>query len=125
MHKPRAMLFVGALLAQGAVHADSALQGLEMDVMDPGESAAHATARIALPRPQAAIERSAEYPGIDVEQRLRPGAPASGDAPGIIGIESSELVTPSGPVAGPDGTVADGMDVPAVAPAEEPSETPR
>ena len=50
--------------------AENTLQGLEMDVMEPGESAAPATSRIVLPPPLAAPEHDA---GIDPEQGVRIG----------------------------------------------------
>ena len=49
------LLVVGVSLGISAGHAGGVLQGLEMDVMDAGETASQATSRIKLPRAGAAI----------------------------------------------------------------------
>jgi hypothetical protein len=67
----RVLLALLVCAAAGA-RAENTLRGLEMDVMEPGESAAHATSRIVLPPPVAAPESEA---GLDPEQRLRVGGP--------------------------------------------------
>lgn len=111
----RALACALLLGAADAVHAESTLQGLEMDVMEPGESAAHATARIVLPRPRNGIERSADYPGLDTEQRVQLGAPDAGDRMGITG----------GEVGAPSSGPADGALEPDVgATPEDPSGEP-
>jgi hypothetical protein len=52
MSKLRSLAFAAAVLAVPAAHAQDKLQGLEMDVMQPGQTPAQATSTIALP-PQA------------------------------------------------------------------------
>jgi hypothetical protein len=75
----RALLLASLLATVATVHAENSLQGLEMDVMEPGESAAHATARIVLPRP-AGLD--GDYTGLDAEPRLRD----AGESPGRDGF---------------------------------------
>ena len=65
MPEVRNALLAALLLASLPLHAGNSLQGLEMDVMDAGESAAHATARIALPRPDGAPEGDEELGNLD------------------------------------------------------------
>jgi hypothetical protein len=52
-----------------SVVADSGLQGLEMDVMDPGENAARATSRIAMPRLMLPVPVERDLPGLEPEQQ--------------------------------------------------------
>lgn len=100
----RTALATVLLAAAAAVQAENSLQGLEMDVMEPGESAAQATARIVLPRP-AGLD--GEYSGLDAEPRLRDAAEPSrqGEFLGITGIPGDAATVDSevGRVADPGG----------------------
>lgn len=78
----RTVLASVLLAAVATVQAENSLQGLEMDVMEPGESAAQATARIVLPRP-AGLD--GDYTGLDAEPRLRDAAGVSGQD-GLLGV---------------------------------------
>ncbi len=62
---------LAALLFSASVHAESGLQGLEMDVMDAGENAARATSRIALPRMALPVPAEQDLPGIESERNAR------------------------------------------------------
>jgi hypothetical protein len=103
-----AALLLALALAAGSAHAE-VLQGLEMDVMEPGESAVQATSRIVLPRPRGGIERSAEYPGLDTEQRIGIGAP-SGRLDGVLGESLNTSDSPAGPTTDPVTPPSDPVD---------------
>ena len=62
------ILLAMLLCAAAGARAENTLRGLEMDVMEPGESAAQATSRIVLPPPLAAPEHEGV---LDPEQRVR------------------------------------------------------
>ncbi len=64
---------LAALLFSAVAHAESGLQGLEMDVMNAGENAARATARIALPRTAMPVPAEQNLPGLDAERNARAG----------------------------------------------------
>ena len=65
------LLVAGAALGLSTAHAEGVLQGLQMDVMDADETAAEATARIALPRPGGAIDdASPDYTSGVTEQAM-------------------------------------------------------
>ncbi len=65
------LLVAGAALGLSTAHAEGVLQGLQMDVMDADETAAEATARIALPRPGSAIDdASPDYTSGVTEQAM-------------------------------------------------------
>jgi hypothetical protein len=101
------LLVAGAALGLSTAHAEGVLQGLQMDVMDPDETAAEATARIALPRPGSAIDdaspdytsrvteqamagsNGSETPALDNENDGAPASPESADDPGS-GIDVGE-----------------------------------
>lgn len=75
MSRLSALLGVVGLLFSLSVSADSGLQGLEMDVMDPGENAARATGRIAMPRLMLPVPTEHDLPGVEPEQRRGLSAP--------------------------------------------------
>jgi len=56
MRKSDLLLLLASTFVLSSAHADGGLQGLEMDVMDAGESPAQATARIALPGAGASVD---------------------------------------------------------------------
>lgn len=60
-----------ALLFSIPAYAESGLQGLEMDVMNAGENATRATARIALPRMAMPAPAEQDLPGLDAERNAR------------------------------------------------------
>jgi hypothetical protein len=65
------VLFTGITLGVATAQAGSVLQGLEMDVMEAGETASQATSRIALPRAGAVgDDGSPDYAGLATEQAL-------------------------------------------------------
>ena len=55
------LLAAVASLSLSTAHAESALQGLEMDVMDANETPSQAAARISLPRPGVAADTGLDY----------------------------------------------------------------
>ena len=74
------LMLMATLLLSASVHAESGLQGLEMDVMNPGENAARATARIALPRVALPAPGEQDLPGLDAERNARSGELSPADA---------------------------------------------
>jgi hypothetical protein len=119
MAEPRFRLILATLLfgvCVSGARAESTLQGLEMDVMDPDESAAQATARIALPRPRGSVERSAENPGLETDARI--GLPGGGrlEGAGADGLFTGELAP--GPLPGGQDPAID----PPVAPPDVPGD---
>lgn len=88
------ILLVLALLFSATARAESSLQGLEMDVMNPGESAARATSRIALPRMALPSPAEQDLPGgIDSERNAR-AAEFSMDVGPSVAREATPEVTP-------------------------------
>ena len=99
------LLGVAGLVCSLSVRADSGLQGLEMDVMDPGENAARATGRIAMPRLMLPVPTERDLPGVEPEQRRSLLAPM---ADGIGASVAREAAAPATDVDA-------GKDVPAPA----------
>ena len=93
------LLLVGALLFSAAVHAESGLQGLEMDVMNPGENAARATARIALPRVPLPAPAEQDLPGLEAERNARGGELSPADA-AATAREAAPVIEPPDTVPG-------------------------
>lgn len=82
---------LAALLFSASVHAESGLQGLEMDVMNPGENAARATSRIAIPRMSLPTPAEQDLPGIEAERNARADALSPSDA-GLTAREATPAV---------------------------------
>jgi len=82
MRKLSIFLLIGGILPVSGVHADGSLQGLEMDVMESGESPAQATARIALPGSSATVAVGKPDDGDLVAGRAQPGS-NGGQAPAL------------------------------------------
>lgn len=91
MSRLSVLLGVAGLVFSLSVMADSGLQGLEMDVMDPGENAARATGRIAMPRLMLPVPTEHDLPGVETEQRRGLSAPM---ADGIGVSVAREAVAP-------------------------------
>lgn len=91
MSRLSVLLGVAGLVCSLSVRADSGLQGLEMDVMDPGENAARATGRIAMPRLMLPVHSERHLPGLEPEQRRELSAPM---ADGISTSVAREAVAP-------------------------------
>ena len=96
--RQRLMLFA-ALAFSASVHAESGLQGLEMDVMNPGENAARATARIALPRMAPPSPAEQDLPGMEPERAVRGQDTTPADA-GFTAREAAPVVEPPDTVTG-------------------------
>ena len=99
------LLVTGVLLGVSAGHAGGVLQGLEMDVMDAGETASQATSRISLPRAgTGADDGSPDYAGLVSEQALI-GAGERGEAAAVDYGNDGGAAAPEptdGPVSGID-----------------------
>jgi hypothetical protein len=113
------LLVACAALGVSSARAEGLLQGLEMDVMDAGETAAQATSRIALPRAgNVADENSPDYANLATEQALiggeRAGEAAAVDDRSTAGPAAPEPVdgASGGLDAGEPGTpgAGDGID---------------
>ena len=89
MRKVSALVGAAGLLLSVSVHADAGLQGLEMDVMDPGETSARATARITMPRMLLPRPAERDLPGLEPEQRTGVAAPQVDDAGAAVAREPS------------------------------------
>jgi hypothetical protein len=91
------LLLLAALLCvcSLAARAESGLQGLEMDVMNPGENAARATARIALPRMTLPAPAEQDLPGIESERNAR-AADLLPETGASVAREASPVVDPVG-----------------------------
>jgi hypothetical protein len=89
------LLLLAALLCVCSVpvRAEGGLQGLEMDVMNPGENAARATARIALPRMALPAPTEQDLPGIESERNAR-AADLFPDGGASVAREASPVVDP-------------------------------
>ncbi len=89
MSRLSALLGVAGLVCSLSVRADSGLQGLEMDVMDPGENAARATGRIAMPRLMLPVPTEHDLPGVEPEQRRSLYAPMADDIGASVAREAA------------------------------------
>src|SRR5262245_53122503 len=85
------LLFAVLVCAAAGAHAENTLQGLEMDVIEPGESAAHATARIVLPPPLALPDHEA---GLDPEQRVRVDGIGESVRDSVIDVTGNPALAP-------------------------------
>lgn len=100
----RKLALLSALLALvlSQAQAGSVLQGLEMDVMEAGETASQATSRIALPRAGVSTEESSpDYAGLLTEQTLI-GGERSGEAAAVDDGRDAAPGSTDGPVSGVD-----------------------
>jgi hypothetical protein len=104
------LLAAGAVLGLSSAQAGGVLQGLEMDVMDPGETSAQAISRIALPKTGNLADENPDYAGVLSEQALVGGGAGRDATPGEFGNEDM----PDGPVPtdGPSAGIDVGESVP-------------
>lgn len=94
----------GAALGLSTAQAGGVLQGMEMDVMDPGETSAQAISRIALPKAGNLADENPDYAGVLSEQSLVGGGARDATA-GEFGNEG----IPTGPE--PSEGPTNGIDV--------------
>jgi hypothetical protein len=100
------LLVACAALGLSNARAEGLLQGLEMDVMDAGETAAQATSRIALPQAgNVADESSPDYANLATDQALL-GGERAGEAAAVDDRSTAGPAAPE-PVDGASG----GIDV--------------
>ena len=98
------LLATGAALGLSTAQAGGVLQGLEMDVMDPGETSAQAISRIALPKAGNLADENPDYAGVLSEQALVGGGEGRDAMAGEFGNQSmpDELPPTDGPTSGID-----------------------
>src|SRR4030095_12114311 len=95
MRTPAYLLIVSCTLGWSVARADGGLQGLEMDVMDAGESPAQATARIELPGASTPTEEDRADGGDLAIEHSQPGSNARAAA-------ALDTVAPAEPEAAAD-----------------------
>lgn len=99
------LLAAGAALGLSSAQAGGVLQGLEMDVMDPGETSAQAISRIALPKTGNLAYENPDYAGVLSEQALVGGGEGRDAMAGEFGNQGM----PDGPA--PTDEPSAGIDV--------------
>jgi hypothetical protein len=97
------LLATAITLGFSTAQAGGVLKGLEMDVMEPGETSAQAISRIALPKAGNLGDENPDYAGVLSEQALVGGGDARDAMAGEIGNGAAESPSPGdGPTAGID-----------------------